>query len=173
MPIKRTITSKKGDSTPEFWSQPEKVPFYFGRCCKYVATKMPCAIKEQLWRLFIWEATLRFKKQQTSTAAAIVGKKWEPRNPVPGPFSAKIRKLNQNSESSQKFGNLILKIRKKLGKLSKIRKVRLENSESWAKFGKIEGWDLKRKRKRKKGPHLFWDEKLGNFSKIRKAHPEN
>ena len=28
----------------------------------------------------------------------IVGKKWEPRNTVPGPFSAKIRKVNQNSE---------------------------------------------------------------------------
>ena len=28
---------------------------------------MPCAIKEQLWRLFIWEATLRFKKQHTAT----------------------------------------------------------------------------------------------------------
>ena len=25
-----------------------------------------------------------------------VGKKWEPRNPVPGPFSAKIRKVNQD-----------------------------------------------------------------------------
>ena len=33
-----------------------------------------------------------------------VGKKWEPRNPVPGPFSAKIRKVNQNSESRQEFG---------------------------------------------------------------------
>ena len=34
----------------------------------------------------------------------IVGKKWEPRNPVPGPFSAKIRKVNQNSESRREFG---------------------------------------------------------------------
>ena len=34
----------------------------------------------------------------------IVGKKWEPRNPVPGPFSAKIRKVNQNSESRLEFG---------------------------------------------------------------------
>ena len=33
-----------------------------------------------------------------------VGKKWEPRNPVPGPFSAKIRKVNQNSESRREFG---------------------------------------------------------------------
>ena len=32
-----------------------------------------------------------------------VGKKWEPRNPVPGPFSAKIRKVNQNSESRREF----------------------------------------------------------------------
>ena len=35
---------------------------------------------------------------------SIVGKKWEPRNPVPGPFSAKIRKVNQNSESRREFG---------------------------------------------------------------------
>ena len=34
----------------------------------------------------------------------IVGKKWEPRNPVPGPFSPKIRKVNQNSESRREFG---------------------------------------------------------------------
>ena len=33
-----------------------------------------------------------------------VGKKWETRNPVPGPFSAKIRKVNQNSESRREFG---------------------------------------------------------------------
>merc|ERR1712055_613373 len=73
-----------------------------------------------------------------NTAGGIVGKKWEPRNPVPGPFSAKNRKVNQNSESSQKFEKLILKIRKKLGKLSKIRKVRPENSESSSgKFGKL------------------------------------
>ena len=31
-------------------------------------------------------------------------KKWEPRNPVPGPFLAKIRKVNQNSESRREFG---------------------------------------------------------------------
>ena len=31
----------------------------------------------------------------------------------------------------------------------------------------------KKKKEKKKGPHLFWDEKLGNFSKIRKVHPEN
>ena len=31
-------------------------------------------------------------------------KKVEPRNPVPGPFSAKIRKVNQNSESRGEFG---------------------------------------------------------------------
>ena len=37
-------------------------------------------------------------------AGSIVGKKWEPRNPVPGPFSAKIRKVNQNSESRREFG---------------------------------------------------------------------
>ena len=34
----------------------------------------------------------------------IVGKKWEPRNPVPGPFLAKIQKVNQNSESRREFG---------------------------------------------------------------------
>ena len=34
----------------------------------------------------------------------IVGKKWEPRNPDPGPFLAKIRKVNQNSESRLEFG---------------------------------------------------------------------
>ena len=33
-----------------------------------------------------------------------VGKKWEPRNPVPGPFSAKIWKVNQNSERRREFG---------------------------------------------------------------------
>ena len=33
-----------------------------------------------------------------------VGKKWEPMNPVPGPFSAKIRKVNQNPESRREFG---------------------------------------------------------------------
>ena len=40
-----------------------------------------------------------------SPLVGIVGKKWEPRNPVPGPFSAKIRKVNQNSESRREFGN--------------------------------------------------------------------
>ena len=35
---------------------------------------------------------------------ARVGKKWEPRNLVPGPFSAKIRKVNQNSENRREFG---------------------------------------------------------------------
>ena len=39
-----------------------------------------------------------------SNTEPIVGKKWEPRNPVPGPFSAKIRKVNQNSESRLEFG---------------------------------------------------------------------
>ena len=29
---------------------------------------------------------------------------WEPRNPVPSPFSAKIRKVNQNLESGREFG---------------------------------------------------------------------
>ena len=29
---------------------------------------------------------------------------WEPRNPVPSPFSAKIRKVNQNLESRREFG---------------------------------------------------------------------
>ena len=37
----------------------------------------------------------------------IVGKKWEPRNPVPGPFSAKIRKVDENSESSQKIRKVV------------------------------------------------------------------
>ena len=40
----------------------------------------------------------------TKSPKSIVGKKWEPRNPVPGPFSAKIRKVNQNSESRREFG---------------------------------------------------------------------
>ena len=29
-------------------------------------------------------------------------KKWEPRNPVPGPLSVKIRKVDENSESKPK-----------------------------------------------------------------------
>ena len=33
-----------------------------------------------------------------------VGKKWEIGNPVPGPFLAKIQKVNQNSESRREFG---------------------------------------------------------------------
>ena len=37
----------------------------------------------------------------------IVGKKWEPRNPVPGPFLAKIRKVDENSESSQKIRKVV------------------------------------------------------------------
>merc|ERR1712055_519296 len=50
------------------------------------------------------------------------------------------------------------------------------NSESSSgKFGKLS--QIRKDRgvrpRKKKGPHLFWDEKLGNFSKIRKAHPEN
>ena len=32
--------------------------------------------------------------------------------------------------------------------------------------------DQKKKKEKKKGPHLFWDEKLGKFSKIRTVHPE-
>merc|ERR1711928_4863 len=51
--------------------------------------------------------------------------------------STRIRKVDENSESSQKFGKLILKIRKKFGNLSKIRKVCPENSEKFGKFGKI------------------------------------
>ena len=31
----------------------------------------------------------------------------------------------------------------------------------------------KKERKKEKGPHLFGDEKLGKFSKIRTVHPEN
>merc|ERR1712055_452841 len=93
-----------------------------------------------------------------NTAGCIVGKKWEPRNPVPGPFSAKIRKVNQNSESSKKFGKLIRKIWKKLGKFSKIRKVRPENSERSAKFGKF----MRKIRK-----------KFGKLNRIRKVRLEN
>ena len=33
-----------------------------------------------------------------------VGKKWEPRNAVPGPFSVKIWKVIQNSKSRREFG---------------------------------------------------------------------
>ena len=44
------------------------------------------------------------KKKTDILRSGIVGKKWEPRNPVPGPFSAKIRKVNQNSESRREFG---------------------------------------------------------------------
>ena len=35
-----------------------------------------------------------------------VGKKWEPRNPVPGPLSAKIPNVNQSSERIREFGKL-------------------------------------------------------------------
>ena len=38
--VKKTITYKKSYSTSEFWSQHEKVPFHFSKCCKTVATKM-------------------------------------------------------------------------------------------------------------------------------------
>merc|ERR1712055_625726 len=89
---------------------------------------------------------------------SIVGKKWEPRNPVPGPFSAKIRKVNQNSESRREFGKLILKIRKKIWKLD-------QNSESLSgKFGKL-------RQIRKVHPEN--PEKFGKFGKIRKVCPEN
>ena len=43
-------------------------------------------------------------KGSMSIPTHIVGKKWEPRNPVPGPFSAKIRKVNQNSKSRRESG---------------------------------------------------------------------
>ena len=46
-----------------------------------------------------------------------VGKKWEPRNPVPGPFSAKIWKVNENLESEQEFWKLFKKFGKLSGKL--------------------------------------------------------
>merc|ERR1712116_104406 len=109
----------------------------------------------------------------------IVGKKWEPRNPVPGPFSAKIRKVNQNSESRREFGKWS-KIRKahpknsekiwkldqnseslsgKFGKLRQIRKVCPENSENFGKF-------VRKIRKTSKSLS-------GKFGKIRKVHPEN
>ena len=61
-----------------------------------------------------------------------VGKKWEPRNPVPGPFSAKIRKVNQNSESRREFG-----------KYSK-------NSESCPEIRKGEGVRPKKKKEKEK-----------------------
>merc|ERR1712032_1640927 len=92
-------------------------------------------------------------------AGIIVGKKWEPRNPVPGPFSAKIRKVDENSESSQKFGKLILKIRKKFGNLIKIRKVHPENPEKFGKFVR---------KSRKTSESLS-----GKFGNIRKVGPEN
>ena len=67
----------------------------------------------------------------------IVGKKWEPRNPVPGPFSAKIRKVNQNSESRREFGKYS-KIRKAHPENSeKIRKVEQNSESSSGKFGKL------------------------------------
>merc|ERR1712212_246878 len=69
--------------------------------------------------------------------AGIVGKKWEPRNPVPGPFSAKIRKVNQNSESRREFGKYS-KIRKAHPENSeKIRKVEQNSESSSGKFGKL------------------------------------
>ena len=67
----------------------------------------------------------------------IVGQKWEPRNPVPGPFSAKIRKINQNSESRREFGKQS-KIRKAHPKNSeKIRKVEQNSEILSGKFGKL------------------------------------
>ena len=81
-----------------------------------------------------------------------VGKKWEPRNPVPGPFSAKIPKVNQSSESRREFG----KLSKKLGMSS-------------GKLGSLGVRPKKRKRKKV----LTWAEKFGKFGKIRKVHPEN
>ena len=45
-----------------------------------------------------------FANKLFNSLASRVGKKWEPRNPVPGPFSAKIRKVNQNPERRPEFG---------------------------------------------------------------------
>ena len=56
-----------------------------------------------------------FGETTKPTYTSRVGKKWEPRNPVPGPFSAKIRKVNQNSESSQKFWKVVRKLGKARG----------------------------------------------------------
>ena len=47
--------------------------------------------------------TLQLLGHEVSPAMGRVGKKWEPRNPVPGPFSAKIQKVNENSESKREF----------------------------------------------------------------------
>ena len=62
------------------------------------------------------QSTPKYKK----TPPSRVGKKWEPRNPVPGPFSAKIRKVNQNSESRQEFGKQSIKLGKFSGKLGRL-----------------------------------------------------
>ena len=53
-------------------------------------------------------------------SGAIFRKKWEPRNPIPGPFSARIRKVEPNWVSSfgklriffSNLGDFIVKIRK-------------------------------------------------------------
>ena len=79
-----------------------------------------------------------------------VGKKWEPRNPVHGPFAAKIWKVDWKSESSPKKGKLSQKIGRP-GVRPKKRALTyfgLENYESLEKFGKF-------------------------IQKIRKTHPEN
>ena len=82
-----------------------------------------------------------------------VGKRWEPRNPVPGPFLAKIRKVNKNWESRQEFrmlskffGKLYVKLarlgvrpkKKSLIILGwKIRKVGQNSEISSGELGKI------------------------------------
>ena len=69
--------------------------------------------------------------------AARVGLKWEPRNPVPGPFSAKIRKVNQNSESRREFGKYSKIWKAHPENSEKIRKVEQNSESSSRKFGKL------------------------------------
>ena len=71
-----------------------------------VATELLTTYHPTILLLLITFVTIFFDKDLFGDAIAvnIVGKKWEPRNPVPGPFSAKIRKVNQNSESRREFG---------------------------------------------------------------------
>ena len=56
--------------------------------------------------VWIWKENFIFSKAPPPR----VGKKWDPRNPVPSPFLAKIRKVNQDSESRREFWKLSNKL---------------------------------------------------------------
>ena len=86
----------------------------------------------------------------------------------------KIRKFQQNSESSSgKFGKNS-ESSAKFGKfIRKIRKVHLENSESWDKFGKL-GRLIRKIRKVHPENSESWALEFGKLSlKIRKVEPQN